>query len=171
MRNVAVIEFFIGNIQLEKFKGKSILEVGSKYANESVRPFIERFLSPKEYIGVDIEPGKLLVINNMKKTLRPHDYWRNEIEDMRKIFTDFEIITLIRDHEAPGVFLKARKPLNWRPRDLSNIALYSMILGRRTKEIPSIDNMPFSRRFKFMMNNILTKISPLRILRDILQIE
>ncbi|MEM2196978.1 MAG: hypothetical protein QW290_07855 [Sulfolobales archaeon] len=32
-------------------------------------------------------------------------------------------------------------------RDLSNIALYSMILGRRTKDIPSPKDMPLARRF------------------------
>ncbi len=35
-----------------------MLEVGSKYVNGSVRPLIEKFCRPKEYVGVDIEPGK-----------------------------------------------------------------------------------------------------------------
>jgi ubiquinone/menaquinone biosynthesis C-methylase UbiE len=60
MCNVAVIEFFIENIRIEEFKGKRVLEVGSKYINGSVRPLIKRFASPKEYIGVDIEPGKFV---------------------------------------------------------------------------------------------------------------
>jgi hypothetical protein len=29
---------------------------------------------------------------------------------MKKIFADFEIIALRSEHEAPGIFLKARKP-------------------------------------------------------------
>jgi hypothetical protein len=28
---------------------------------------------------------------------------------MKKIFSDFEIIKLVKDHEASGVFLKAKK--------------------------------------------------------------
>jgi len=71
-----------------------------------------------------------LVVNNMKAVLRrggfiyittrsygfpyhscPFDYWRYEIVDVIRIFRDFEIIRLVRDHEAPGVFLKARKPM------------------------------------------------------------
>jgi hypothetical protein len=91
-----------------------------------------------------------LVINNMKRVLKrggyiyittrsygypyhpaPYDFWRYEIEDMKKIFSDFEIIKLVKDHEASGVFLKAKKILNTLI-DLSNIALYSIVLGKRT---------------------------------------
>jgi len=65
---------------------------------------------------------------------------------MRKIFADFEIINLSADWEAPGVFVKARKPEDYKPIDLSSIALYSMVLGRRTKDIPSLKDMPLARR-------------------------
>ena len=58
MCNVAVIEFFIENVERKEFENKRVLEVGSKYVNGSVRPLIERFCSPKEYVGVDVEPGK-----------------------------------------------------------------------------------------------------------------
>ena len=46
--NIALIEFFIDNIKPEEFKGKRVLEVGSRYVNGSVRPLIENFCSPKE---------------------------------------------------------------------------------------------------------------------------
>jgi hypothetical protein len=99
-----------------------------------------------------------LVINNMKMILICGGYISQlvlrafhimvilmilgyEIEDIRKIFRDFGIITLEKDHLAPGVFLKARKPENYVPTDLSGIALYSMILGRRTRNIPKIKDM------------------------------
>jgi hypothetical protein len=60
MCHLAVVEFFIENVEKEEFQGKKILEVSSKYANGSVRPLIERFCSPREYLGVDIEPGKFV---------------------------------------------------------------------------------------------------------------
>jgi SAM-dependent methyltransferase len=60
MCNASVIEFFIENIEKEEFEGKRVLEVGSKYVNCSVRPLIDKFCKPKEYIGVDIEPGKFV---------------------------------------------------------------------------------------------------------------
>jgi len=164
MCHMSVVEFFVDNIRIEEFNEKRVLEVGSKYVNGSVRPLIERFCSPAEYIGVDIEPGKYMdivlpaerlvqyfgegsfdvvistellehvrdwraVINNMKAVPResgriyittrskgfpfhayPHDFWRYELSDMKQIFADFEILKLARDPEAPGVFLKARKP-------------------------------------------------------------
>jgi predicted SAM-dependent methyltransferase len=46
------------NVDCREFNGKIVLEVGSKFVNGSVRPLIERFCNPKEYIGVDLEPGK-----------------------------------------------------------------------------------------------------------------
>jgi hypothetical protein len=64
---------------------------------------------------------------------------------MIKIFKDFKIIRLESDWEVPGVFLKARKPINWRPINLNDIALYSIVLGRRIKD-PSLSHVPLSRK-------------------------
>jgi len=47
---------------------------------------------------------------------------------------------------SPGVFLKARKPVDWRPVDLSGIALYSVVLGRRVKELVTLGDAPLVRR-------------------------
>jgi len=60
MCNVAMIEFFIENIERKEFKDKRVLEVGSRYVNGSVRPLIERFCSLREYAGIDIEAGKFI---------------------------------------------------------------------------------------------------------------
>jgi hypothetical protein len=62
LRRVLVFEFFVGNVDIGEFEGKMVLEVESKYVNGSVRPFIKRFLKPREYIGIDIEPGKFIDI-------------------------------------------------------------------------------------------------------------
>ena len=67
------------------------------------------------------------------------------MDDVRKMFSDFDIITLKRDVEH-GILLKARKPENWMPAQLDNIAPYSVLLGRRTKEIVTIDDAPLARR-------------------------
>ena len=58
MCRIEVLEFFIENVSPEEFRDKRFLEVGSKYVNGSVKPLIERFMQPKKYIGIDIEPGK-----------------------------------------------------------------------------------------------------------------
>jgi len=208
--NLAVLEFFLNSAYREEFEARRVLEVGSKYVNGSVRPIIERFCSPAEYIGVDIESGKYVdivlpaerliqyfgeesfdviistellehvrdwrtVINNMKAVLRksgyiylttrskgfpfhayPYDYWRYELDDIERIFADFEILKLIKDPEAPGVFLKARKPSNWNPCDLGDIELYSMVLGKRTKEILDWSRAPLLRKMKSKATSVLS---------------
>lgn|SRR5574341_31023 len=96
-------------------------------------------------------------IDNMKRVLKPQghlilttrsigtpyhgypfDYWRYELSDMQKIFDDFEIIELSPDPGRPGVFLTARKPLEFAPRSLEHIALYSILTRRRMKQVPSL---------------------------------
>ncbi|MHA1820163.1 MAG: class I SAM-dependent methyltransferase [Promethearchaeota archaeon] len=108
-----------------------------------------------------------LVINNIKSVLKaggyvylttrskgfkyhayPNDFWRYEINDFKNIFSDFKIITLVKDPIKAGILFKALKPKDWKPKDLSNIKLYSMILGKRTLSNPTIEQMPRTRRLK-----------------------
>lgn len=201
--HLSVYEFLIENSVIEEFHGKRVLEVGP--GDASVRPFIERFLRPREYIGVDIKHGKYVdlivpaerlvkyfgpesfdiiiatellehvidwrrVINNMKTVLKrggcmyittrslgyPYhgylcDLWRYELEDMVNIFSDFRIMVIKKDHEVPGVFLKARKSLDYKPNDLSGIAIYSVVLGKKTVDIPQTTEMSFMRKIKYLI--------------------
>jgi len=174
------------------------LEVGSKYVNGSVCPLIEKFFSPKENVGVDIEAGRYVnfvlpaekiaehfgpesfdvlittemlehvkdwraTINSMKSVIKrgghlylttrsrgveyhafPYDFWRYEIDEIAAIFVDFEVIAIQKD--SHGVLLKAKKPKNYVPTDLSEMSLYSMVLGKRTKGIPNFKEMPLKRK-------------------------
>jgi len=220
--HAAVLDFFMRSVDCGEFAGRRVLEVGSKFVNGSVRPLIERFCKPREYVGADIETGKYVdvvlpaerlveyfgpesfnavisteslntsltgEVNNMKAVLKPggfiyittrsrgypyhaypHDYWRYEIEDMEKIFGDFEIIALEKDYEVPGVFLKARKPTSWSPNDLSQIELYSMVLGRRTREIVGIDRAPLTRRLRmWLLTSNMLRLLALKIITKIAQ--
>jgi len=88
----------------------------------------------------------------------PYDFWRYEVEDMRRIFSDFEVLKSIKDHEASGVFLKARKLFNYSPNDLQSIALYSMILGKRTTLIPKLQEMSLSRKIKLSILKVIEMI-------------
>jgi SAM-dependent methyltransferase len=65
----------------------------------------------------------------------PWDFWRYETDDMESIFSDMVIERLQSDPEEPGVFLKARKPAFFTPRDLSEYELYSVPLGCRAHAI------------------------------------
>lgn len=211
--NIGVIEFFTEEINCEEFVSKSVLEVGSKYVNGSIRPLIEKFCKPKQYVGVDIEQGKYvdkvvpadklsetfgkdnfdvvittemlehvknwkIIVKNLKEVLMPngyiyittrslgfgyhaypYDFWRYEIEDMAKIFSDFKIISLKKDSD-PGVLLKAQKPLEWKANDIDNINLYSMVVGKRINYVP--DKMPIFGKLRII---ILPKI--LSIIHDV----
>jgi len=60
--------------------------------------------------------GSILMTTRSKgfpKHEYPHDYWRFELEDFKKIFSDFRIHKLESDH-PPGVLLKAVKPGNFK---------------------------------------------------------
>jgi len=203
-----VLEFFVDNIKDEDFNSKRIIEVGSKYVNGSIQPIIKKYYHPKEYVGVDISPGKMvdlvlsveelsnyfgadsfdtvistemiehikdwrLAINAMKTILKPngtiflttrskgfgyhgypYDFWRYEVEDLEKIFSDFKIISLKKDKNAPGVFLKAQKNRTSAATDLSSIDLYSMILGKRTTKIADTKDMRLKIRLKTKMKDI-----------------
>jgi hypothetical protein len=55
--------------------------------------------------------------------------------------------------------MKARKPFDYHPKDLQSIALYSMILGRRTTSVPSPQEMPLSRKAKLLARKVMNLIS------------
>ena len=77
---------------------------------------------------------------------------------MKRIFADFQIVKLQKDPGAPGLCMKARKPFDFKPVDLSQMELYSVILGRRSKNIPEITDMPFMRKTKLKISAFLEKI-------------
>jgi SAM-dependent methyltransferase len=67
----------------------------------------------------------------------PSDFWRFSMGDMKQIFSDFEMLTLEKDPEAPGVFVKVRKPEKFAEANLSSFGLYSIL---QKKRVVSIDN-------------------------------
>jgi len=207
MCTTSIIEWFVFEClnNPEQFRGKRVLEVGSRYVNGSVRPFIEKICSPKEYIGIDIEKGRYvdmvlpaerlvehfgkesfdvvvstellehvkdwrLVINNMKDVLKPNglifittvshgfqyhgypnDYWRYEIGDMKRIFSDFVLLCIQKFEDYNGLVLKALKPENYVKNNLEEIALYNIAVGRRSSK-PL--NLSFKRKVKLGLRKI-----------------
>jgi len=122
------------------------------------------------------KPDGLVVITTRSEGFRihgyPHDYWRYELKDIEDIFSDCQILTLERDPEAPGVFLKARKPKNFSENSLDKISLYSIL---EKKRILTIDEnlqkrfwyrygiyqkiLRFVRKFEKMIINFLKNVS------------
>lgn len=69
----------------------------------------------------------------------PYDYWRYEVSDFERIFADFPGAVIERDPVAPGVYFCGQKPVNFHEGDLSEVELYSIILGRRVRAIDPKD--------------------------------
>jgi SAM-dependent methyltransferase len=178
----SVHEFFRTQVTAADVAGASVLEVGSRDVNGTVRPILTA-LGARAYVGVDVsagpgvdrvcDVGSLAVefalpfdvvvttemlehvrdwrsaIANLKRVVAPTgllllttrsygfpyhefpgDYWRYELDDMRWLFRDFEIVSLVPDPQLPGVFLKARKPAGFREAEISGRMLFSVVKGR-----------------------------------------
>ncbi len=91
----------------------------------------------------------------------PYDFWRYEPEDMMKIFADCEIIALEKDTYSPGVFIKLKKPQKFLEKNPTDYELYSIVIGRRVKEITDKDlkSFYFARLvFKHKLKNLILKV-------------
>jgi len=101
-------------------------------------------------------PGGIILITTRSKGFGyhayPHDYWRYEVDDMKKIFSDFTLEDVRPEPDpnpkAAGVFLRARKPLDYRENDLAPIELYSIIADRRVRDINEKMISAFMRKRK-----------------------
>jgi SAM-dependent methyltransferase len=96
---------------------------------EHVRDWKVAILNLKRVVA----PGGLLVVTTRSFGFPYHsfpgDFWRFELHDMRWIFRDFEVLSLVPDPEYHGVFLKCRKPTEFREADISAWRLFSVVKG------------------------------------------
>jgi SAM-dependent methyltransferase len=65
----------------------------------------------------------------------PYDCWRYSSESMAKVFSDMTV--LFNKERDQGVLFKAQKPTVYHQVDLSDVALYSMLLQKDTVETPA----------------------------------
>lgn len=89
----------------------------------------------------------------------PYDFWRFEVSDMENIFSDCEIMALENDSLKPGVFVKVRKPENFKEITLEEYSLYSIILNKRINIIEEKDFRRFDFKyivFKYKLKNFVT---------------
>lgn len=110
-------------------------------------------------------PGGIILITTRSKGFGyhayPHDYWRYEVDDMKEIFSDFTLEDVRREPDprpiAAGVFLCARKPLNYRENDLTPIELYSIVADRRVKDVDqeTIDAFMRKRKVRKFLGDIV----------------
>ena len=94
-----------------------------------------------------VKPGGFLIITTCAKGFPyhayPYDFWRFSIEDFKKIFSDFDIISL-KEIERCSVFILARKTQNI-PADLSQIPIYSIASGKVTTNLVKLT---FNRKMR-----------------------
>ena len=113
-----------------------------------------------------IMPGGILVLTTRSRGklyhAYPNDFWRFEVEDMQNIFSDFEILALEKDPDSPGVFLKARKPMSFVERDLSDYDLYSIIKNRKMHDVNNGDIRMF--RIVYRSKEVLKTLLPKRVI-------
>lgn len=85
------------------------------------------------------KPGGIILITTRSRGFVyhpfPYDLWRYEAEDMSEIFSDLNITALEKDTQAPGIFMKALKPADYKENNLSEYKLFSMIANSRIKNI------------------------------------
>jgi SAM-dependent methyltransferase len=98
-----------------------------------------------------LKPGGRLLITTRSRGFpyhpNPDDFWRYEPDDMRSIFSDFELRSVERDMAEPGVFVDAAKPERYTPNVLNDIKLYSVLSRRRVRTLSPDEVDGVSARF------------------------
>ncbi len=146
---------------IDRFGTESFDAVISTEMLEHVRDW-KRVISNIKNI---VRPGGVVLLTTRSRGFKyhgfPYDFWRFEIEDMKEIFSDFEIQSLKRDGEMPGVMLKARKPHQFREKDVSGYALYSIVTNRRMTSLEDrdFDNLYFTLlKLKLKMRTLRKRV-------------
>ena len=65
----------------------------------------------------------------------PFDFWRFEPNDVKALMADMSLDVLETDDSSPGVLFVATKPSDFREADLTDSRLFSIITGRRCRDI------------------------------------
>ena len=115
-------------------------------------------------VGIILKPNGILLLTTRSRGFEyhgyPFDFWRYEIDDIKILFSELSIEVIEKDPEAPGVFIKASKPVAFRERDLSTHELYSMVRRKRCRNIEEFDILFF--RFKRRVRRVLSRSLPAR---------
>ena len=97
-----------------------------------------------------LKPGGILLLTTRSEGFPyhgyPFDFWRFSPNDMQLVFSDMRVDALTADPSEPGVFVRAVKDAHTE-RDLSDLALYSIVTNRRCTEISDVDLLVFRLRY------------------------
>jgi len=84
----------------------------------------------------------------------PNDYWRFTASDMKKIFSDCEIELLEPDPIEPGIFIKARKPANFKEASLDACQLFDVRKISFISRIINVEMFKFRKRFLRLLHTL-----------------
>jgi len=70
---------------------------------------------------------------------------------------------ILEKDTEPGILLKARKPLDWKPTNLSSISLYSMAEGKRVTYIP--EKLTTIRKISILAKSFIIKMGRLILIK------
>lgn len=121
-----------------------------------------------------LKPGGTILITTRSRGFPVHgypwDFWRYETDDMSRVFADFDDVVVEADLEAPGVFVKARKPVGRIPAaPLNEISLYSVIARSRVRTVSRWAGFRF--KLRFLPGRLLKRgLRPLQPMRNRLAI-
>ncbi len=88
------------------------------------------------------EEGVLLITTRSKGFYYhgyPYDFWRYNADDLKTIFSDFCIESLMPDPCCPGVFMKARKKVAFSELRIDSHRLYSVLTKKRCRDLNEFD--------------------------------
>ena len=124
---------------LEKFGPKSFDIVVSTEMMEHILDWRLVISNLKQLV----KDNGLLLLTTRSKGFKyhayPYDFWRYETEDFKIIFSDMNIINLESDSDAPGVFIKVQKPINFVENNLSGLDLYSIVFEKLVNNLTEKD--------------------------------
>lgn len=144
MCNSTGIDFAAAQLSEDMIKGKTVLEVGSRDVNGSLRELVERY-GPASYTGIDIEDGPgvdvVLDANDVLERFGPESFdavistellehardWRAAVQNMKGVLKPGG--TLLVTTRSKGFHVHGY------PWDLSGIALYSVVVRRRVLDV------------------------------------
>lgn len=102
-----------------------------------------------------LKPGGIILITTRSKGTpyhgHPFDFWRYELSDIKNIFSDFSILSLDKDPMSPGIFLKAKKPVDFTENNMEGYKLYSIIKNSFVEDISNSEILKF--RILYVIRN------------------
>ncbi len=141
---------------LEKVFGNNVFDVViSTCVLEHVRYWKQALLNMKRVC----KPGGIIIMivpHTWAYHGHPSDYWRYSLEDIKHIFSDFDIMQLDEDSGMKRlVYVKAKKPDDFQEQRIEDYQLYSVITGRRERELVPHDFKKLRYRLLVLKSNLV----------------